>query len=245
MAQPYLHERLWVYRGTEIDAAVAAEQETYEYDTDGRLLAVTESPDLWQIADGHRFDTGGRLVFEYDEHGLKAIGDVWQRLDEPFDDLLARGAAAYEQAIVETLEQEVEPGTEAFALVVVYVAQGSLHPVIELGTERDDEDPLSYIYPETLGYPDVEDDEDLDTLLLSHAAVERPGDPYRLVHGEVCRRLARRDWGGLILPAEDFVVFCAEHDEDVEPKVEMIRAVNPPERVRHWEPVFRRLASEY
>jgi YD repeat-containing protein len=259
-AEPYLHERLWCHPGEKIPASGATtvfedgrpirteyaggEPETYEYDAGGRLVVINESSHLWHSAvAGERVDTGGRLELTYDERGLKRIGDVWQRLDEPFEELLARGTSMYADEVVRTLEGHGERGARVFALCLVYVAQGSLHSQVQLGLDEDRpfDDPADLVYPETY-VEEVEDDEELDALLMSQATWRDPGDPYRLVLGEVCRRLAQRDWSGLIVPTEDFVVFCAEHDEDVEPKVEMIRAVNPPERVALWEAVFRSLA---
>ena len=256
-AEPYLCERLWVHPANTGEVVgtthfedgrpvrteyVDGMPESYEYDASGRLTVIHESEDLWHVFEGARQWTGGPVHVEYDDAGAVRLrtqreGIIWERLDEPFEAFFARGVAAYEEAIAATVAEHAEPGTEAFALVVVYVDQGSLHANIELGVRRSG-DPLAMLYPESLGYPDVEDDDELDWRLLSRTAMHQPGDPYRYVHAEVCRRLAAREWGGVIVPADDFVVFCAEHDEDTDPKIEMIRAVNPPERVAAWEPIF-------
>jgi hypothetical protein len=83
----------------------SGEAEHYRYQDD-RLVEIDEAPGLLRTAvSGERWETGGRLRVEYDERGLCAIrGErelVWERRDEPWPGLLARGAAEIADGIEE------------------------------------------------------------------------------------------------------------------------------------------------
>jgi len=71
---------------------------------------------------------------------------------------------------------------------------------------------------------------------LREAALSDPGQPQRTVLS--ASALARRDWTGVIAPTSDFVAFLSEHDEDIDPERESLRAVNPPDRAALWEARF-------
>jgi hypothetical protein len=92
-------------------------------------------------------------------------------------------------------------------------------------------------HPESaeLSFVDVELVPDLDELLLREAALNDPRDAQRTVWTEAAKLLARHDWTGLLTPADDFVVFFAEHDEGFTEKHASVREINPPERVAAWD----------
>jgi hypothetical protein len=79
----------------------------------------------------------------------RAGGTRWERWDEPWPQLLDRGAGAIRDGVVRVAEaqcraQRVPPVTEVFALVLTCVAQGSLqvspHLVSGEGPIHMDED---------------------------------------------------------------------------------------------------------
>jgi hypothetical protein len=188
--------------------------------------------------------TGGRLTVVHDDRGPARITDSvgatrWERRDEPWPQLLDRGAAAIRDGVVRVAEAHcrahgVPPTTEVFALMLMYVAQGSLQVWPHFGLEADrrrwlDEalDPeelaMNLWYLSANGEGPIHPEEDvidgaLDRLLLREAALEKPGDPYRVVLGAAAARLARHDWRSTFITTDDFVVDIAEHDEGYAPK---------------------------
>lgn len=205
--------------------------------------------------------TGGRLTVEHDERGPTRITDSagevrWERWDEPWPQLLDRGARAIGDGAVRVTEaychaHALPPTTEVFALMLIYVAQGSLYVSLSFGLEADRkrwlDDPVD---PEELatklwylsgnGEGPIYIGEDvidgtLDKLLLREAALKQPGDPYRVVLNAAAARLARHDWASILTTTDDFIVYIAEHDEGYAPKHDSVRAVNPPERLSLWD----------
>jgi hypothetical protein len=75
----------------------------------------------------------------------------------------------------------------------------------------------------------------LGSLLLREAALNQPGDPYRVVLNTAAARLAGHDWSPMLTTTDDFIVFIAEHDEGYAPKHDSARAVNPPKRLALWD----------
>jgi YD repeat-containing protein len=77
-------------------------EERYVYDDAGRLIEIVEYARLrYTIDDGHavyRRDHGGRLRVEHDASGPLRITDrhgvVWERCEQPWPDLLHRGAVS-------------------------------------------------------------------------------------------------------------------------------------------------------
>jgi hypothetical protein len=238
-------------------------EEIYHYDTSGRLIAIDESESLWRTLSFYEMwdPTGGRLTVTHDERGplrlTDCVGGVrWERCEEPWEQLLDRGAAGIHEGVVRVCEdycraEGVPPATEVFALLLTYVAQGSLHVTLTFGLEADrrawlaaDLDPdelaarLWYINRanEGLHYPEGDViDEELDSLLLREAALNQPDDPYRVVLNAAAAKLARHDWSSVLTTTDDFVVYIAEHDEGIRPKYDSLRAVNPPERLELWD----------
>jgi hypothetical protein len=245
---------------TELDAEgrpvrtryASGEVEHYRYE-DGRLVEIDEAPGLVRTAiAAERWETGGRLRVEYDERGRCAIrGErelVWERRDEPWPELLARGAAEIADRIARAIERVVEdPGLAVVRIALTYVGQGGLYSIVSLGLDgvRADEERFWYGISEGGGIEEIDGDvpDELDRLLLREAALNDPGQSQRTVLNAVACVLARRDWEGVITPADDFVVFIAEHDEGIGPKRESLRVVNPPERAATWEARFP--PSEY
>lgn len=205
--------------------------------------------------------TGGRLTVEYDDRGPARITDSvggtrWERWDEPWPQLLDRGGSAVHDGAVRATEaycraHAVPPTTEVFALMLTYVAQGSLHVSLSFGLEADRQrrldDPVG---PEELatklwylsgnGEGAIYIDEDvidgtLDRVLLREAALKQPGDPYRVVLNAAAARLARHDWRSTLATTDDFIVYIAEHDEGYAPKHQSARAVNPATRLAIWD----------
>jgi YD repeat-containing protein len=270
--EPFLAERVWVHpsalsldgvvSSTEFDDAqrpirvgyTDGQSETYTYDREGRLIGINEHPMLWSTVGGspQRFDTGGPLRVEHDEHGPVRIATphhvVWERCEEPWPDLLRRGAESLAARCVDAIAgTDVAPGVEVFGLMLIYVSDGGLHTVVSAGLESErsallaDDDPESIAYglwyPEApgLSFVEVEDDETLDDLLLREAALNDRREAQRTVLTEVAKLLARRDWSGLLTPTEDFVVYIAEHDEGFTKKHESVREVNPSKRLAIWD----------
>jgi hypothetical protein len=216
------------------------------------LVEIDEAPGLLETTiSGGRWETGGRLRVEYDERGSCAIrGErelVWERRDEPWPELLARGAAEIADGFAGAIERVVEePGLGVVRLALTYVEQSGLYSIVSLGLDRVRTDEGHFWYPIEGGGIDEIDgvvSDELDRLLLREAALNDPGQPQRTVLNAVASALARRDWAGVIAPTEDFVAFIAEHDEDIGPKRESLRAVNSPERAAIWEGRFP--PSEY
>jgi len=237
------------------------EPETYEHDESGRLVAIHESPDLGgTVLNTQRLETGGLLNVEHDAGGPTRIvsdaGDlVWERMAVRWDVQLAKAAGEIADTCLDAVhascqELRVPAGTEVFALMLTYVGQGSLQPTLSFGLEDDrrawdrqglaaDELALNLLYinanHEGLNYiePPLLPDE-FDQALMRQACIEQTDDPYRAVLGAVAVLLARFDWRPLLEPTADFVVYIAEHDEDFGPKLDSIRAHNPPERAALW-----------
>ena len=237
------------------------EPETYEHDESGRLVAIHESPDLGgTVLNTERLETGGLLRVEHDAAGpariVSAGGDlVWERTTDPWEVQLAKGADEIADQCMHAIrascqELRVSVGTEVFALMLTYVDQGSLQPTVSFGLEEDrrgwhregltaddlalnllyisaDHEGLNYIEPTLLP-------NEFDHALMRRACIAQTDDPYRAVLGAVAVLLARVDWRPLLEPTADFVVYIAEHDEDFGPKLDSIRAHNPPERAARW-----------
>ncbi len=236
--------------------------EVYEHDDAGRLVAIEEPDEQWMSCGGsERLETGGRLDVEHDEDGPLRItgadgGVVWERPARPWPERLAEGAGTIADACVEAVaaacaEHGVPPGTEVFGLSLIYVDQGSLHPILAFGMQEDrrawleledgDDELVSnllYLNADHEGLSFVEDDvvpDELDGQLLREACAGQPGDPYRAVLGAVARRLADRGFAPHLRRTDDFVAFVAEHDEGYAEKVRSVRAHNDPARVARWE----------
>jgi YD repeat-containing protein len=230
----------------------SGEVERYRYDDD-RLVEIDEAAGLLKtVISGERWETGGRLRVEHDEDGPCAIRAedelVWERRDEPWPALLARGAAEIADGIADAIERAVEdPELPVARLGLTYVEASGLYTVVSLGLDdvRADEEHFWYPIGEGGGLEEIDGmvEDELDRLLLREAALNDPDQPQRTVLNAVAAALARRDWTGVIAPTEDFVAFIAEHDEDIAPKRESLRAVNPPERAATWEARFP--PSEY
>jgi YD repeat-containing protein len=211
---------------------VSGESERYRYDGD-RLVEIDEAPGLWRTAiDASREGTGGRLEVEYDERGPRAIRQsarlVWERREEPWPELLARGAVELAERFAREIERAVERrGLAVAKLQITYVEQSGLFSTISLALEdvRDDEMLFWYGIGEGGGIEQIECDvpTELEDSLLREAALSDPGQPQRTVLNAVASTLARRDWAGVIAPMSDFVASRAEHDEDVGPKRESLR----------------------
>lgn len=210
---------------------------------------------------------GATMTVEHDERGPVRVTDagrdgflVWERCDRPWPELLADGARTIARQVLAGIERRVDDlgarGTEVFSLTLTYCEDsGSLwiEPA-SFGVEaerrawlRGDLDAhtlgckLFYTVHDSHGLDWIdllEWDDDLDWLLMREAALDGPGDPYTTVLDEVCRVLARHDWDALVTPTDDCVVYCAEHDEDIPPKVRAIRAANPPDRLAAWDATF-------
>ena len=235
--------------------------ETYEYDEQGRLVAIEESPCLWMtLHTSERDDVGGRLSVEHDETGPLRITSasgaiVWERLDRPWeqnlrDAVVAIGEACRTAILAACEEHHIMAGTRVFGLMLTYVDQGTLHPTLSFGLEEDREewrqedlDPeemainLFYLGAnhEGLNFVEAEISPAMNEQVLRAACIQQPLDPYRAVLGAVAAELARNPLPAVLEPTEDFVVFIAEHDEGFAPKVDSIRRHNPPERVARWE----------
>jgi YD repeat-containing protein len=236
------------------------EPERYEYDGDGRLRVIHESEGLWFTCEGsERLQPGGRLEVEHDEAGpVRIVGEhwlVWERPVMPWPERLVEGAQAVADACLAWTraacrEHDVPPGTEVFALMLVYVDQGSVRPTLSYGLQADraawltdasiDGEELAinllYLNGDHEGLNFVEGDDLADDWdLLREACIGQAGDPYRAVLGAVAARLADADFGPQLRRTDDFVVYIAEHDEGFTEKLASIRAHNPPQAVRRWE----------
>ena len=230
----------------------SGESEHYRYDGD-RLVEIEEAPGLLQTAVWTgRWETGGPVRVEYDDRGPCAIRSkrelVWERREEPWPELLARGAGETADGFARDVERAVEdPGLAVVRLALTYVEGSGLYSIVSLGLDsvRADEMRFWYGIGEGGGIEEIECDvpDELERLLLREAALNDPDQAQRTVLNAVASALARRDWAGVIAPAEDFVAFIAEHDEDIPPKRESLRAVNPPDLAAMWEARFP--PSEY
>lgn len=172
----------------------------------------------------------------HDERGpLRIAGDrgiVWERSAEPWPAVLAAGAAAFRDLVVAVVQRAgVDPLTEVFSLMLVYVDQCGLHltPCFGLQSDRrrwlaaglDASDFACRLWgpepesgPGRLYHMDADLlDSDYDAFLHREAAMRQPGDPRRIVFTAAAGLLARHDWTGLLTPTDDFVVYIAEHDE--------------------------------
>jgi hypothetical protein len=249
--------RRTVYRGAE------AGEEIYHYDDAGRLAMIDEADCLWRTVSFYEMwdVTGGRLAVEQDEHGPVRITDSvggirWERCDEPWQELLQRGAGAIRDGVLSVVgdhcrSHAVPPTTEVFALMLTYVAQGSLHVTLSFGLEADRQrwlsaalDPhelasnLWYVNANHEGLNYIEGDviePTLDNLLLREAALKQLHDPYRVVLNAAAAQLARHEWEPLLTTTDDFIVYIAEHDEAYAPKHQSARAVNPSTRLAVWD----------
>jgi hypothetical protein len=211
--------------------------EHYHYDGD-RLVAIDEPPDLDMTGQGAS-STGGRLELTYDERGLLAISGRWERLDEPWEDALARGAAEVAAGIVKDVERVVRStdpiDIEIVSLTLTYVEGGGLLEHAALNASRIPED-LAYASGSWWPIDQIESrvDTALEARLVGNAALHSIDDPVRTVLNAAAAVLARHDWSGLFPASEDFVAFIAEHDEGLAEKIESLRAANPPERAEPW-----------
>jgi YD repeat-containing protein len=276
-AEPFLAERLWVHPSvlaarvgdpvTELDGAgrpavtryAGGGEERYAYDDAGRLIEIDEYPELWTtMADNapYRWDTGGRLRVEHDIAGPVSItgphGTVWERCDEPWPELLRRGAVSLAERCHAAVADADAGRPKVYCLMLTYVSDGGLDVLLNAGTEEDrdfyrargesgEELAVSLLYPESdgLSFLEVEPDPTLDPLLLREAALNDPREPHRTVLTEAAKLLARRDWDPLLQLTDDFVVYIAEHDEGVSEKQASVREVNPPDRVARWDAAWR------
>ncbi len=231
-----------------------AGEERYTYDEQGRLVAIDEYAELWRTVDANvnRYETGGRIDVEHDDRGPLRLtgpqGVVWERRDEPWPDLLRRGATAIADSCVSSLRAAgMDPASEVFALLLRYFDDHCLSVFLVVGMEAErreiirresGEEIARFLWrPTSAGLGDLEPDVDteLNLLLVREAALNSVWGEYRVVLTEVARLLAAQDWTGIFTPTDDFVVFIAEHDEDYAPKDASVRDVNPPERVAAWD----------
>ncbi len=235
-AEPFLGERLWVHPS--VLAASVGEpvtvfddagrpavtryadggEERYGYDDAGRLIAIDEYPRLRDTIDDdfavYRRDCGGCLRVEHDAAGPARItgpnGTVWERCDEPWPELLRRGAVSLAERCHTAVADADAGRPEVYCLMLIYVS-GGLNVLVNAGTEEDrdfylarDESPeelaVSLLYPESdgLSFLEVEPDPALDPLLFREAALNDPREPQRTVLTEVAKLLARRDWDPLL-----------------------------------------------
>jgi YD repeat-containing protein len=278
-AEPFLAERLWVHpsllAATVGDPVTAFDdagrpavtryadggEERYGYDNAGRLIEIDEYSRLWDTVDGdfvcvYRDDCGGRLHVEHDAAGPVRItgphGTVWERCDEPWPELLRRGAVSLAERCHAAVADADAGRPEVYCLMLIYVGDGGLNVLVNAGSEEDrhfylarDESPeelaVSLLYPESdgLSFLEVEPDPALDPLLFREAALNDPREPQRTVLTEVAKLLARRDWDPLLQLTDDFIVYIAEHDEGVAEKQASVREVNPADRVARWDAAWR------
>ena len=276
--EPFLTERLWVHSSvlaatvgdpvTAFDEAgrpiltryADGGEERYEYDDAGHLVEIDEYPGLRDTIDEDfavcRRDCGGRLRVEHDNAGPVRItgpqGIVWERRDEPWPELLRRGAFSLAERCHAAVAELDAGRPEVYCLMLIYVGDGGLDVLVNVGTEEDraffiarDESPeelaVSLLYPESdgLSFLEVEPDPVLDWLLLREAALNDPQEPHRTVLTEAAKLLARCDWDSHLQLTDDFIVYIAEHDEGIAPKRASVREVNLAERVANWEALLR------
>jgi hypothetical protein len=76
---------------------------------------------------------------------------------------------------------------------------------------------------------------DLDRLLLQEGGLNQPADAREVVLDAIGAIVSRHDWGGVMTPTEDFVVYRMGHDEGLRSANESVRAANPAARVAAWE----------
>jgi YD repeat-containing protein len=231
-------------------------EERYGYDAAGRLIEIDEYRRLWYTIDDdvavYRHDFGGRLQVEHDAAGPVRVtgphGTVWERCDEPWLELLRRGAVSLAERCHAAVADAVAGRPEVYCLMLIYVSDGGLDVLLNLGAEEDrrfylarneppEELAVSLLYPESddLSFLEVKPDPDLDPLLLREAALNNPQEPHRIVLTEAAKLLARRDWNELLRPTDDFIVYIAEHDEGVDDKRHSLRDVNPADRIARWD----------
>ena len=177
------------------------------------------------------------MELSYDDRGLRAIESVWVRLDEPWSDALARGAAEIAAEVVGDIKRVIEePVDGVVSLTLTYVENGgALLDSVCLNRSRD---PESVAYPYGREWPigEIESgvDEAMEARWMSNAALHSIDPPQRTLLNAVAAVLARYDWTGIFTPTDDFVAFIAEHDEGLEEKAESLRACNPPDRAEVW-----------
>lgn len=236
-----------------VDEDGEEDEETYHYDDAGRLVAINESAALGGTHDGGREYTGGRLSVEHDDGGAARIVDasgdvVWERPTRPWAEELERAADVLATGYLGLLAAAVQdeglvPGTESYGLSLVYVDQNDINAVLAVGLEDDRraagggedgavetlyiEGDLPWITDQVLG-------EKESVALLRVASMGQPDDPWRVVLGEVVRRLSESDLPGLT-KTQDFVGWVAEHDEGLAEKVSSIRIHNRADAVARWE----------
>ncbi len=166
-----------------------------------------------------------------------------ERGREPWSEALARGAAEVADQIADKVGSVVDdPELVVTRLALVYVEGTGLAITVSLGLQDVREYDMGFWY----GWEDGDGPEPIDCAvpdelqrrLLRTAALNDPDPPQRTVLHSVAAALARRDWAGVLAPAEDFVVFIAEHDEDVPPKRESLHKSNPPGRAAIWDERF-------
>lgn len=238
-------------------------RETYHYDQ-GRLVAIDEADVLGlSLANCGRplgLDTGGRVRLDYNEHGLLRIVSelfadhdlvVWERTDEPFDSLLARGLASLRNQVVDAVAQATggrapSSATEAFRLVLGYTADSGVLDMARVGLQGHRARWQSATPPDQHAWcalmlndiPDVRADVPCDgplfASLVRESAVHQPEDPLRFVLNRLAALLASQDWGTILTLTDDFVVYIAEHDEGWTPKYRSMCEANPSDRVELW-----------
>src|SRR4051812_7329432 len=221
--EPFLFERVWAHPSSRVPADAPTptavfddagrlvctrysdgEEETYEYDQDGRLVAIEEADSLPRTVSESvwRVDTGGRLSVEHDEQGPLRIADkygwtVWERPSEPFEALFERGIESLERRCVEALARvELDPDTQIHCMRVIHLDQGDLRTAVTVLSEADREQLLrsgdsfaiacGLWYPESepVGFLMVEDNES-DNRLLRETALNDPRDARRVVFNAV------------------------------------------------------------
>jgi YD repeat-containing protein len=94
-------------------------EERYRYDRDGRLTEINGA--MAAVGAGGGGSGPRSLVVEHDARGPLAIRSdshtVWERVDEPWPELLARGAREIAAGLIERIKANVtRPGIEVFAL---------------------------------------------------------------------------------------------------------------------------------
>src|SRR3954469_642097 len=158
-AEPFLAQRLWVHPSvlaatvgdpvTQFDDAgrpvvtryADGGEERYGYDDAGRLIEIDEYPRLWDTIDDnfavYRWDCGGRLRVEHDVAGPVSItgphGTVWERCEEPWPELLRRGAVSLAErchAAVAVAAAAEAGRPEVYSLMLTYVGDGGLDVLV-------------------------------------------------------------------------------------------------------------------
>lgn len=223
------------------------DEEHYHYEGD-RLVAIDEAADLDMTGQGSS-GTGGRLELIYDDRGLRAIEGRWERLDEPWEDALRRGAAQVAAGIVKDIKRvlrSTDPiDIEIVSLSLIYYQGSGLLESVALNASRE---PGDFAYARGGWWPidEIESrvDSALEARLVGNAALQSIADPVRVVLNAAATVLARHDWSKLFPASEDFVAFILEHDEGIAEKIESLRVANPPERAEPWARLIRETEPE-